>query len=110
MLTGFLMLVSAYALRRGLRTGLYATLVLLPLTALQEPLQSSVVSLPPVVLSLVAIPVVVINQGSFRQETDFSTAQLASVGALLGSLLYGTAGAFVLREEFINLQNLIDAL
>jgi len=110
MLTGFLMLVAAYALRRGLRPGWYSTLVLLPLTALQGLLQSSVVSLPLVVLSLVAIPVVVGNRSSFRGEADLSSAQLAAGGALLGSLLYGTAGAFVLREEFVNVTNFVDAL
>ena len=110
MLTGFLMLVAAYALRRGLRAGWYATLVLLPLTALQGLLQSSVVSLPLVVLSLVAIPVVVVNRGAFGRSSDLSTAQLAAGGALLGSLLYGTAGAYVLREEFVNVTNFVDAL
>jgi voltage-gated potassium channel len=109
-LTGFLMLVSTWALRRGLRNGWYATLVLLPLTALQGLLQSSTVSLPLVVLSVVSIPVVALNRGAFTRTTDLSTAQLSAGGALVGSLVYGTAGAFFLREEFSNVEGLIDAL
>ncbi len=111
-MTGFLMLVGAYALRRGLRTGWYMTMVLLPVTALQGILQASPYSLPLVVLSLVSLPVVFVNRRVFTREAELTTGQLAALGALVGSLVYGTAGAWVLREEFPQgaITNPIDAL
>ncbi|WP_254535444.1 NAD-binding protein [Halomarina litorea] len=111
-MTGFLMLVGAYALRQGLRTGWYMTVVLLPVTAIQGVLQASQFSLPLVVLSLVSFPAVLANRRVFTRETQLTTGQLAALGALVGSLVYGTAGSWVLREEFPEgaITNPIDAL
>ena len=54
-LTGFLMMLSAFGLRRRFRIAWYATLLLLPLTAAQGLLQASDFSLPLVVASAVAV-------------------------------------------------------
>ncbi|MFD1514781.1 NAD-binding protein [Halomarina rubra] len=99
-LTGFLLLVTAYALRKRFEAGWYLALVLLPLSALQGVLLVSALSVPLVVLSLVAIPGVYVNRSAFDREEWLSTSQQAALGALVGSLAYGTAGAWFLREEF----------
>ena len=108
-LTGFTMLASGYALRKGYRIGLYATAVLLPLTALQGLLQVSVVSLPLVLLSLVSLPALAINRGRFTRPAKPSPTQLGAGLALSTAVAYGTFGSFALREEFNGIQTLVDA-
>ena len=112
MVTGFLLLIGAYGLTRRYRAGWYLTLVLLPVTAVQGVLQVSAYSLPLIALSLVTIPGVYVNRRAFDRDLDLTTAQLASLGALVGSLAYGTAGAYALslRGEFTGVSNLVDAL
>ncbi len=111
-LTGFLMLLSTWGLRRGLRAGWYATVTLLPVTATQGLIQASIYSFPLVVLSVLALPALVLNRRRFDKPVSLSTAQVAAVLALTGTLLYATVGSFVLREEFAEgqIQTLTDAL
>lgn len=108
-LTGFLMVGSALALRRGLRAGWYATLILLPVTAIQGVLQVSRYSAPLVVLSLAAIPFLLITRDRFDKTISLTTTQLAAGGALVGVQAYGTAGAYALREDFDGVENILDA-
>ncbi|MEF8871826.1 MAG: NAD-binding protein [Haloarculaceae archaeon] len=109
-LTGFLLLTSAYELRQGYRVGWYATVALLPITAVQGLVQGSVFSLPLVVLSVLSLPALLVNYRRFDRKTSFSTAQLAATVSLVGTLVYGTAGAYALREEFAGVASLTDAL
>ena len=108
-LTGFLMMASVLALRRGLRVGWYSTLVLLPVTALQGLLQLSPFSIPLVVLSAVAFPNVLAHGRRFDREIDLTQSQLAALAAIVGAQTYGTIGTFALREEFGNVETLVDA-
>ena len=108
-ITGFAMLGSGFALRRGYRAGWYSAAVLLPLTAIQGLLQVSVFSLPLVVLSLVSIPALVLNRGRFNREFSPSPTQLAAAAALAAAISYGTLGSYALREEFTNLDTIVDA-
>ncbi|MFC6716373.1 NAD-binding protein [Natrialbaceae archaeon GCM10025810] len=108
-LTGFLMVASALALRRGLRAGWYATVVLLPVTAIQGLLQASRYSVPLVVLSLVSIPTLLLTRKRFDKRLSLTTTQLAAGGALVGVQAYGTIGAYALREEFDGISDVLDA-
>ncbi len=108
-LTGFLMITSALGLRRGLRAAWYSTAVLLPVTALQGLLQSSPLSLPLVALSVLAMPNLLANRRLFDREVELSASELAAAAAILGALVYGTVGAYALREDFAGLSNLTDA-
>ncbi len=108
-LTGFLMVASALALRRGLRAGWYATIVLLPITALQGLLQASQYSLPLVGLSLLAMPVLVLTRERFDRPLALTTTQIAAGSALVGVQAYGTFGAYALREDFDGVATLLDA-
>ena len=109
-LTGFLLFSSAYELRQGYRVAWYATVALLPITALQGLVQASVFSLPLVGLSVLSLPAVLVNYRRFDRETSFSTGQIAATASLLGTLVYGTAGSYALREEFTGIATLTDAL
>ena len=108
-ITGFAMLGSGFALRRGYRVGWYSTAVLLPLTAVQGLLQVSVVALQLVVLSFVSIPALVLNRGRFDREFTPSPTQLAAAAALAAAIAYGTLGSYTLREEFTGLNTIVDA-
>ncbi|ELY51466.1 NAD-binding protein [Natronorubrum bangense] len=108
-LTGFLMVGSALALRRGLRAGWWATLILMPVTAVQGLLQVSQYSLPLVVLSLLSVPFLLFTRKRFDQELALTTTQLAAGGALVGVQAYGTFGAYALREDFDGIENILDA-
>jgi voltage-gated potassium channel len=108
-LTGLLMLLAAWALRRRLHAGWYLTMLLLPLTAVQGAVQASFVSLPLVVFSAVSMPAVAVNGSQFDRPLALSTTQLAALTALAGTLTYATVGAFTLREEFREVETLTDA-
>ncbi|SEN09314.1 voltage-gated potassium channel [Halorientalis persicus] len=109
-LTGFLMLWSMFGLRRGLRVAWYSTVVLLPVTAVQGLVQSSVVSTPLIVLSLVSLPFVLVNYRRFDRQISLSTTQLAATAALVGTMVYGTAGTYRLRADFANVETILDAV
>ncbi|MFB6074684.1 MAG: NAD-binding protein [Haloarculaceae archaeon] len=117
-LTGFLLLASVFGLRRRLRIALYATLLLLPASALQGLLQGSVsvpsvgvipVSVPLIVLSVLSIPAVVVNRDLFTRPLALSATQQAAIAALVGGQLYITVGTYALREEFAHVSTLTDA-
>ncbi|SFS68236.1 NAD-binding protein [Halostagnicola kamekurae] len=108
-LTGFLMVGSALALRRGLRVGWYATLILLPVTAIQGLLQVSEYSYPLVVLSVLAIPFLLASRDRFDKRLSLTTTQLAAGAALVGVQAYGTFGSYTLRESFDGIDTLLDA-
>ncbi len=108
-LTGFLMVGSALSLRRGLKAGWWATLLLLPLTAAQGLLQSSPYSFPLVVLSLVSIPILLLTRERFAKSLSLSTTQLAAGAALVGVQVYGTIGGYTLREDFDGISTILDA-
>ncbi|MDG5758059.1 NAD-binding protein [Natronococcus sp. A-GB1] len=108
-LTGFLMLASALALRRRLRSGWWATFLLLPLTAIQGLLQASPYSLPLVALSVCALPVLLLSRRQFDRSLALTTTQLAAGGALVGVQAYGTFGSYALREQFDGIDHLLDA-
>jgi voltage-gated potassium channel len=108
-LTGFLMVASALGMRRRLRAAWYSTAILLPVTALQGIVQSSVLSVPLVVLSVLAMPTVWLTRRQFDREVSLTTTQLAAGAALLTVQAYATAGAYALRDEFQGIQTLLDA-
>ncbi len=108
-MTGFVMFTSAYGLRRRYRVGWLSTIILLPITAIQGLVQSSVLSFPLVVLSGVALPFVLVNRGYFTRRVDLTMAQTASLAAVVGVQVYGTVGAYTLREEFEGVSTILDA-
>lgn len=108
-LTGFVMMLGAFGLRRGLRAGWYVSFVLLPVTAVQGVIQSSPYSIPLVVLSIIAFPTLLTNRSRFQQPIRLSTSQVAAGVALIGVQLYGTVGTYTLRSEFSQVNTVLDA-
>lgn len=108
-LTGFVMMLGAYGLTRGYRVAWYTTTVLLPITALQGVIQSSPLSLPLIFLSLVSIPLLVINRKRFDAPIALSSSQIAAGITLIAVQVYGTVGAYSLRDQFAELDTILDA-
>ncbi|MDL5362705.1 NAD-binding protein [Halalkalicoccus sp. NIPERK01] len=108
-MTGFLMLLSAYGLRTRLRAAWWSTAVLLPMTAIQGLLQSSVLSLPLIVVSALAMPNLLANRSHFDRELQLTNTQIAAGLALVGAQAYGTLGTYALREGFAEVDTILDA-
>ncbi len=108
-LTGFLLLLSAAGLRRGLHGAWLSTMALLPLSALQGVIQSSPFSIPLIVLSLFALPIVYRQRGAFDRRTTLTESQVAAGVALLGVLAYGTVGTFAIRGQYQGIDTMLDA-
>jgi voltage-gated potassium channel len=108
-LTGFILLASAFGLRRGLRAAWYTTLVLLPVAAIQGALQSNERAVPLVALSVVAFVVLAFNGRRFRRDLDLTATELAALAAIVGAQTYGTVGGYALRDQFTGMNNLVDA-
>lgn len=108
-LTGFALLSSAAGLRRRYRVAWYLTVALLPVTAVQGLVQSSLFSLPLIALSLLSLPTVLLNYSWFDRPIPLSAAQFGAVIALGGTLVYGTVGSYALRDTFEGLNTWVDA-
>jgi len=108
-ITGFLMLLASLGLRRGFRVAWILVLLLLPVTAAQGLIQSSPLSVPLIVSSLLSMPTIALSRGHFRNRLTLSATQLAAGISLAGVLLYGTVGTYALREEFAGVRTVLDA-
>jgi voltage-gated potassium channel len=108
-ISGFLLILAAFGLRRGLRAAYYGVLALLPITVAQAALSSTGRAIPLLVLSVVTFVVVGLNRKSFDLELQITTTQIAALSALAGAQAYGTIGAFALREQFRGVDTLLDA-
>ncbi|WP_228546407.1 NAD-binding protein [Halegenticoccus tardaugens] len=106
---GFLLLLAAYGLRRGLRAGVVAAGALVLLAAAHGVAQSSPYSVPLVVLSLAAFVVLLSNRNRFTRRLALSQSQAAVLTAVLGVIAYGTVGSYTIRREFDGLSTAFDA-
>lgn len=108
-LTGFVLLVSVYGLGKGYALSWTVTVLLLPLTAIQGLAQGSPVSYPLVVVSVLSLPLLAVHRDAFTRELALTTTQLAALGAIAGAQAYGTIGTYALRENFANVETVLDA-
>ncbi|NGM67603.1 potassium transporter TrkA [Natronolimnobius sp. AArcel1] len=111
-LVGFALLGASWGMRRGFRVAYLAAIVLVVLAATHGIVQTRLLSIPLVVLSLVVTALLV----RWRSETPFTrsiTLTESQIGAVLavGSVVcYGTIGSYVLRADFEGVDSLIDGL
>jgi voltage-gated potassium channel len=117
-LTGFILLATTAGLRRGIRVAWVISVVLLPVTAFQGLVGSTVVraagrtlpvATPLVALSVLSLLGLLVNYRAFDREFDIGTTQLAALAAIVGAQVYGTAGAFALQDGFNGVDSLTDA-
>lgn len=108
-ITGFTLLAAGYGLSRGNRVAWYTAAVLLPLLTVQGIVQATPLAVPLVVGSLLAIVVLIVHRDRFSNTSGLTTAQIAVAGAIIGVQLYGTVGAFTLRDQFTGIETPLDA-
>lgn len=108
-LTGFLMLAIVPGLRNRLSKAWIFAMTLLPLTLVQGFIQSSLVSLPLILLSAFAIPSLFSRRKWFNQSSELSPTQLAALSAVVGVQLYGTVGTYALQRGFNQNMTFLDA-
>ncbi|MDB2283554.1 NAD-binding protein [Halorubrum ezzemoulense] len=108
-LTGFLLFLTSYGLRRRWRAAWYVSLFLVPTVTIQGVLQSSVFSTPLVLLSLVVFVILLSKEGVFDRNVTLTDTQIAAGLALVGAQAYGTIGTYSLRNEFRGINTLLDA-
>jgi voltage-gated potassium channel len=109
-MTGFILGAAAIGMRQRLRLAWRTAAVLLPVTLIQGVIQASPYSLPLIVLSLAAMPSVWLSRSRFERTVSLSTAQIAAGLSLVGVQVYGTVGAYAVRDHFTGIGDGSDGL
>jgi len=65
--------------------------------------------IPLFLLAFATVPLLIANRGEFDTALALSSLQIASLTSILGVVLYGTVGAYGLREQFFELDGWGDA-
>ncbi|MFC5972139.1 NAD-binding protein [Halomarina salina] len=109
-LFAFLLAPLTLGLQRRKRLAWQVAVVSLPVLA-TLPLVTFQTTDVPLLLALVAAyPLLVVNRGEFDRPIELSPLQVASLAAIVGVGLYGTVGAYGLREQFLGLDDWADAV
>ena len=97
-------------LRRRKRLAWRSALVLLPALGLLPLTTLRTTDIPLLLVILVTVPLLVRNRDEFDQTIDLSPLQIASLSTILGVVVYGTVGAYGLRDQFLELDGWGDAM
>jgi len=109
-LFAFLLGLLVFGLHRGKRLAWYLTIAVLPVVGLLPLLTLQTTHMPLLLLILGALPVLVINRAQFDQRLDLSSLQVAALSSIVGVLVYGTTGSYVLRDQFTAIETWTDAI
>ncbi|WP_293030145.1 ion channel [Natronococcus sp.] len=109
---GFALLVAAWGMRRGYRVAYLAAATLVFLAAAHGVAQSRLLSVPLIVLSLGGLAILALTSERFTRSSrlELSETQFGALVAIIGVCCYGTAGAYVLRGDFDELDTAVDAV
>ncbi len=99
-LFAFVLGIVTVGLQRRKEIAFRAALALLPALAVLPLTTLQTTDVPLLLAILVTYPLLVRNRGRFDQSVDLSPLQIASLSAIGGVGLYGTVGAYALRNEF----------
>jgi voltage-gated potassium channel len=108
-LLAFPLALVTFGLSRRRRIAWIAALALVPLLALFPFFTGQTTEIPLFLLILAAVPMLVANRGEFDTTLALSSLQIASLTSILGVVLYGTVGAYGLRDQFFKLTGWGDA-
>jgi len=99
-LFAFLLGVVTVGLQRRKRLAWYAAISVLPMLALLPLTTLETTDVPLLLLVVVTVPLLVRNRDQFDQSLDLSPLQIASILSVGGVVVYGTVGAYGLRDQF----------
>jgi len=98
-----------FGLRRQRRIAWYLAVALLPGLALLPLTTGRTTEIPLLLLVIATFPLLVANREQFGRTLDLSPFQIASLTSIVGVGLYGTVGAYGLRNQFLELDTWGDA-
>jgi len=100
----------AFGLRRRKHLAWRMAVFLLPGLALLPLVTFQATDIPLLLAILVTYPLLIRNRAQFDQALDLSPLQIASLSSIVGVAIYGTVGAYGLRNQFIELATWSDAV
>lgn len=108
-LFAFVLGLVTVGLQRRKRVAWLVAVVVLPALAALPLMTLQPTELPLLLVVAVTFPLLVWNREQFAQSFDLSPLQIAALSAIVGVLLYGTVGAYGLREDFTAIDTWGDA-
>ena len=99
-LFAFALGIVTVGLQRRKRIAWRAAVVLVPALAAVPLLTLGTTDVPLLLAIALAVPLLVRNRDRFDQSVDLSPLQIASLMSILGVVVYGTVGAYGLRDQF----------
>ena len=109
-LIAFLLGPVIVGLRRRKRLAWRVAVVALPVLAVLPLTTLQTTDIPLLLIILVTFPLLVRNRSGFDRSIDLSPLQIASLFSIVGVGLYGTMGAYGLRNQFLELETWGDAV
>lgn len=108
--SAFGLAILVYGLNRGKRLAWYLSLAVLPIIGAVPLLTLETTHIPLFLLVVFTLPLVVVNRAQFDQPLDLSPLQIASFSSIVGVLVYGSVGSYVLRDQFVDIETWSDAI
>jgi voltage-gated potassium channel len=105
----FVLAAWTVGLERRIRLAWYGTLVTLPLLSLLPLVTGDATDVPLLLVTLVTLPVVGYHRGAFDKPLDLSPFQAAALAVFGGVQVYGTVGAYVLRDDYTGIETWTDS-
>ncbi|MFC7076902.1 NAD-binding protein [Haloarcula halophila] len=99
-LFAFVLGIVTVGLQRRKRIAWRVAVVLVPALAAIPLLTLQTTDVPLLAAIVLAVPLLVRNRDRFDQSVDLSPLQLASLLSIVGVVMYGTVGAYGLRDQF----------
>lgn len=108
-LLAFLLAAVTVGLQRRFRVAWYGAVALLPMAVLLVLVTAEATDVLLFLLSLGTVPMVVRHRDHFEQPLDLSPFQIAAITAFAAVQVYGTLGAYVLKEQYTGIETWTDA-
>lgn len=105
----FLLAITAVGLQRSIRWAWNGAVVLLPVALLLPLVTAAATDLLLMLVAALTLPLVVYNRNYFDKALDLSPFQIAAMATFVAVQIYGTIGAYVLREQYTGIETWTDA-
>jgi voltage-gated potassium channel len=108
-LVGFVLGGVAAGLQRRYRVAWWGAVATLPLATVLPLVTAEATDVLLFACAAGTLPLVVRNRGQFDRRLDLSPFQLAALTTLVAVQVYGTVGAYVLRDQYTGIETWTDA-
>ncbi len=109
-LLGFVLGGVAAGMQRRYRLAWWGAAVALPLALVLPLVTAEATDVLLFGSAAITLPLVVYNRGGFDRRVELSPFQAAALTTLVAVQLYGTVGAYVLREQYTGIETWTDAV